>query len=86
MPFDLKNVGATYQKLVDKIFEHQKGRSVEVYVDDIIVQSLTEEAHVVVLGETFATLRKHKMKPNLKKCVFGVSLANSSASWLARRG
>ena len=41
MPFDLKNVDTTYQKLVDKIFEHQKGQNVEVYVDDSIVKSLT---------------------------------------------
>ena len=41
----------TYQKLVDKIFDHQKGRNVEVYVDDSIVKSLTEETHVVDLGK-----------------------------------
>ncbi|KAL0445525.1 UNVERIFIED_CONTAM: hypothetical protein Slati_1680400 [Sesamum latifolium] len=35
MPFGLKNVGATYQRLVDKIFPSQIGRNIEVYVDDM---------------------------------------------------
>lgn len=72
MPFGLKNFCATYQKLVDKIFAAQNGRNVEIYVDDSIVKSITEEAHITHLEETFATLRKYQMISNPKKCVFGV--------------
>ena len=72
MPFGLKNAGATYHKLVYKIFEHQKSQNVEVYVDDSIVKSLTEEAYVADLEETFANLYKHQTKLNPKKWVFGV--------------
>ncbi|XP_071939264.1 uncharacterized protein [Coffea arabica] len=39
MPFGLKNAGATYQRLVNKLFQVQIGRSMEVYVDDMIVKS-----------------------------------------------
>ena len=39
MPFGLKNAGATYQRLVNKRFQNQIGRSMEVYVDDMIVKS-----------------------------------------------
>ena len=39
MPFDLKNVGATYQRLMNKMFTHQIGRNVQVYVDNILVKS-----------------------------------------------
>jgi len=38
MPFSLKNVGATYQRLMDKVFSHLIGKSVEVYVDDMVVK------------------------------------------------
>jgi hypothetical protein len=39
MPFSLKNVGATYQQLVNKMFQSQIGRNMEVYVDDMLVKS-----------------------------------------------
>jgi hypothetical protein len=39
MPFGLKNAGATYQRLVNKMFRDQIGRKVEVYVDDMLVKS-----------------------------------------------
>ncbi|KAL0421289.1 UNVERIFIED_CONTAM: hypothetical protein Slati_3151800 [Sesamum latifolium] len=43
MPFGLKNAGATYQRLVDKIFRPQIGRNVEVYVDDMLVKSKKQQ-------------------------------------------
>ena len=39
MPFDLKNAGATYQRLVNKIFKSLIGHTMEVYVDDMITKS-----------------------------------------------
>ena len=39
MPFGLKNVGATYQRLMNKMFAHQIGRNVQVYVDDMLMKS-----------------------------------------------
>ena len=39
MPFGLKKVGATYQRLVNKLFKQQIERNVEVYVDDMLVKS-----------------------------------------------
>ncbi|KAL5779170.1 hypothetical protein ACOSQ2_009907 [Xanthoceras sorbifolium] len=40
MPFGLKNAGATYQRLVNRMFEGQIGRNMEVYVDDMLTKSL----------------------------------------------
>ena len=40
MPFGLKNTGATYQRLMNKMFTDQIGRNVQVYVDDMLVKSL----------------------------------------------
>nr|CAN69047.1 hypothetical protein VITISV_022345 [Vitis vinifera] len=42
MPFGLKNVGTTYQKLMTKIFKPLIGQTVEVYIDDIVVKSEIE--------------------------------------------
>ncbi|KAL0373280.1 UNVERIFIED_CONTAM: Transposon Ty3-G Gag-Pol polyprotein [Sesamum radiatum] len=46
MPFGLKNTGATYQRLVDKIFRLQIGKNIEVYVDDMVVKSKKAEDHI----------------------------------------
>ncbi|GKC74123.1 reverse transcriptase domain-containing protein [Tanacetum coccineum] len=71
MPFGLKNAGATYQRLVDKAFDSQVGRNIEVYVDDLVIKSYTEAEMIRDIEETFRTLRKINMKLNPKKCTFG---------------
>ncbi|GKB28899.1 reverse transcriptase domain-containing protein [Tanacetum coccineum] len=70
MPFGLKNVGATYQRLVDKAFDNQVGQNIEVYVDDLVIKSYTEAEMIRDIEETFRTLRKINMKLNLKKYTF----------------
>jgi len=54
MPFGLKNAGATYQRLVNRMFRNQIGRNVEVYVDDLLVKSILATKHVEDLRETFS--------------------------------
>nr|GEU79234.1 reverse transcriptase domain-containing protein [Tanacetum cinerariifolium] len=73
MPFGLKNVGATYQRLMDKAFDSQIGWNIEVYVDDLVVKSYTEAEMLRYIDETFHTLRIINMKLNPKKCTFGVA-------------
>ena len=46
MPFNLKNAGATYQRLVNHMFHPQIGRNVKVYVDDMLVKSLDKGKHL----------------------------------------
>ena len=58
MPFDLKNAGATYQRLVNHMFRPQIVWNVEVYVDDMLVKSYYEGKHLNDLQETFDTLRQ----------------------------
>jgi len=72
MPFGLKNAGATYQRLVNRMFEEQIGKSMEVYIDDMLVKSLRAEDHLEHLQETFNILKKYNMKLNPEKCAFGV--------------
>jgi hypothetical protein len=74
MPFGLKNVGATYQRLMDKAFKDQIGRNLEVYVDGIVIKSQTEADMVKDIHETFDRLRSIQMKLNPKKCSFGMEV------------
>ena len=55
MSFGLKNAGGTCQRLMNKIFAHQIGRNVQVYVDDMLVKSLYEDNYLGDLRETFDT-------------------------------
>ncbi|KAK0603822.1 hypothetical protein LWI29_009058 [Acer saccharum] len=86
MPFGLKNAGATYQRLVNRIFARQIGRNMEVYVDDMLTKSTTTEKHSEDLKETFDVLRKYKMKLNPSKCVFGVSSGRFLGFQVHQRG
>nr|CAN66354.1 hypothetical protein VITISV_004958 [Vitis vinifera] len=86
MPFGLKNAGATYQRLMTKIFKPLIGRSVEVYIDDIVVKRKTREQHILHLQEVFYLLRKYGMKLNPSKCAFGVSAGKFLGFMVSQRG
>ena len=45
--FGLKNAGAAYQRLMDKVFNHLMGKYVEVYVDDMVVKSPSHQ-HIIL--------------------------------------
>ena len=59
MPFGLKNVGSTYQRIMTRMFEPQLGKSIEVYIDDMVVKSKVVSEHVGDLGNIFEILRKY---------------------------
>lgn len=71
-PFGLKNVEATYQRLVSKLFELLFGRTMEVYVDDMISKNMLDREQDQDPRKTFDILRTFCMKFNLKKCVFDI--------------
>ena len=62
MPFGLKNVGATYQRLVNKMFQKHIGASIEVYLCDMLVKSVKVELHVAHLAESFQVLKNYQPK------------------------
>jgi len=72
MPFGLKNAGATYQRCMLQVFGDLIGKTVEAYVDDIVVKSRMPSGLVADLDETFQCLRAKGIRLNLEKCVFGV--------------
>lgn len=71
MPFELKNVRATFQRLINKVFFEHIGKNIEAYMDNIIVKSKTLNHHMEHLNEVFYVLRRHNIKLNLKEYVFG---------------
>ena len=62
MPFGLKNVRATYQRLVNRMFQAQRRRNMEVYIDDMLVKSMTSREHADDLAEAFTIIRLSGMK------------------------
>ena len=86
MPFGLKNVGATYQRMMTKMFEPQLGKSIEVYIDDMVVKSKVVSKHVGDLRVIFDILRKHKLRLNASKCSFGVESGKILGYMVTHRG
>jgi len=86
MLFGLKNAGATYQKLMDKVLAPMLGRNVQAYVDDMVVTSLEKSKHVADLEELFVTIARYKLKLNPEKCVFGVEAGKFLGFLLSERG
>ncbi|KAM1636178.1 hypothetical protein COP2_014454 [Malus domestica] len=72
MPFNLKNAGATYQRLIYSMFAKQIGKRMEVYVDNMLVKSKHADQHITNLSETFTILKRYQMRLNPNKCAFGV--------------
>ncbi|CAJ2673127.1 unnamed protein product [Trifolium pratense] len=86
MPFGLKNAGATYQRMMNKVFRGQIGDMLEVYMDDMIVKSPEELDHVVHLRKVFEQARKYNMRFNPEKCTFGVQAGKFLGFYLTERG
>jgi hypothetical protein len=72
MPFGLRNAGATYQRCMQHVFGDHVGRTVEAYVDDIVVKTRKADDLVADLSIAFGCLRANRVKLNPEKCVFGV--------------
>ncbi|WZZ77688.1 hypothetical protein YC2023_098260 [Brassica napus] len=86
MPFGLKNAGATYQRLVNRMFAKQLGTTMEVYIDDMLVKSIRADDHLTHLRECFDILNTYKMKLNPAKCTFGVSSGEFLGYIVTQRG
>ena len=86
MPFELKNAGATYQRLMTKIFKPLIGDIIEVYIDDVVVKSKTRNEHAQYLHKVFHLLRQYDMKLNPTKCAFGVSSGKFLGFMVTQKG
>ena len=75
MAFGLKNDGATYQRAMVALFHDMMHKEIEVYIDDMIVKSRTEDEHLVNLRKLFGRLWKYQLKLNPAKCIFEITTA-----------
>ena len=67
MPIGLINVGTTFQRAMDIAFHGLIGRSVVVYLDDIMIFSKKREEHAFHLKQIFEHCRKYGISLNPKK-------------------
>lgn len=86
MPFGLKNAGATYQRMMTRMFREKIGCTVEVYIDDMVVKSRKESLHTEDLRGVFEILRRHKLRLNAEKCTFGVGAGKFLGYLISTRG
>ncbi|XP_072080975.1 uncharacterized protein [Arachis hypogaea] len=86
MPFGLKNAGATYQRLVNKIFRNLSGNKIEVYIDDMLAKTESGEQLTDDLKVIMNTLRKHQMRLNPTKCAFGMEAGKFLGFMITQRG
>jgi hypothetical protein len=59
MPFSLKNIGATYQRMMQNCHGSQIGRNIHVYIDDVVIMTQKEESLINDLKETFDNLNSY---------------------------
>jgi hypothetical protein len=86
MPFRLKNVGATYQRMMQNRLGNQIGRNVQVYIDDVVITTREEATLISDLRETFDNLDRYKLKLNPTKCSFGVPAGQLLRLLVSARG
>ena len=78
MTFGLKNNGATYQRMIQTCLEKQIGKTVEAYVDDVVVKTKHVKSLIDDLRLTFDNLRTYDIKLNPEKNAFSVYQPKSS--------
>lgn len=72
MPFKLKNVETTYQRLKDTMISNKIWYKLDVYIDDMIMKTLKGESHATNLEDILGPIRNSNMCLNPNKCLFGV--------------
>jgi hypothetical protein len=86
MSFGFRNAGATYQRCMLHVFGDHIGRTVEAYIDDIVVKTRKADDLVNDLHIAFDCLRANGVKLNPEKCVFGVPRGMLLGYIISQRG
>ena len=72
--------------MMTRMFKPQLGKSIKIYIDDMVVKSKVVSEHVRDLGDIFEVLRRHKLRLNTSKCSFGVGSDKFLGYMIIHRG
>ena len=86
MPFGLKNAGTTYQRMIQTCLENLIGKTIEAYVDNVVIKTKNVNQLMNGLRLTFKNLRAYDIRLNPEKCVFGVPTEKLHGFVLSHRG
>ena len=81
MPFGLVGAPATFQRLMNELFEDLHGK-VAAYMDDLAVYSMTWEDHIAHLRVTLKRLAETGLQIKLEKCQFGMTSCDYLGHWI----
>ena len=86
MPFGLKNVGATYQRMTIALLHDMMHNEAKMYVDDMIVKSKERVGHIVKLRKFFERIKGYRLRLNPQKCTFRVIARKLLGSLVSDKG
>ena len=70
MPFGVTNAPATFQRMMNSLFKEELGDFILVYLDDILICSLTLQEHIRHIQIALERLKTAKFYARLHKCSF----------------
>lgn len=85
VPFGLKSDGATYHRVMNSIFHDHIKNIMQIYIDDIIIKSISGNGHLDHLRQSFERMRKYGLKMNPLKCAFCEQAGDFLGFWSTRR-
>ena len=62
MSFGLKNAGATYQRMATALLHDMMHNEVEVYVNDMIVESKDRGSDTINLRKFFKRIKEYRLR------------------------
>lgn len=86
MPCSLKNVGATFQRVMNTMFHDLIETFMQVYIDDIVVKSSLKNGHSCHLRQSFERMRKYGLKMKTLRCAFGVHVGDFLGFMVLKKG
>lgn len=86
IPFKIKNVGTTYQRLIDAMLSKKIWKKLEAYIDDMIVKTSKGESNATHVEDIMGSIKNYNTHLNLAKCLFCIQVGKLLGYMLTKRG